>query len=201
MARVGDGVNRMTKANHHFFVFNAFTDIRFRFVWRFVALLDLQRYFIRPAVFRTTQCANRADNRGIHIGSGPCNHAAGEGGGVEFVFGVQHQRNMHRFFPASRRLFAMQQMQEVAANGIIVSFRLNTLAVMAVVIPVQENRTERCQQLVGNIACTGDGVPFFFRQRTAQRGDAGAHHVHRVRGSRQRFQNGTHVCGQSAQRF
>jgi hypothetical protein len=44
---------------------------------------------------------------------------------------------MHRFFPASRRFFAMQQVQEVTANGIIVSFRLNALAVMAVVIPVQ----------------------------------------------------------------
>ncbi|MPN44357.1 hypothetical protein SDC9_191922 [bioreactor metagenome] len=55
------------------------------------------------------------------------------------MLGVQHQRNMHRFFPASRRLFAMQQVQEVTANGIIVSFRLNTLAVMAVVIPVQKD--------------------------------------------------------------
>ena len=44
-------------------------------------------------------------------------------------------------------------------------------------------------------------MTFFFRQRTAQRGDAGAHHIHRMRGSRQRFQHGAYVSGQSAQRF
>ncbi|MPN44356.1 hypothetical protein SDC9_191921 [bioreactor metagenome] len=44
-------------------------------------------------------------------------------------------------------------------------------------------------------------MTFFFRQRTAQRGDAGAHHIHRMRGSRQRFQHGAYVSRQSAQRF
>lgn len=142
MTRVGDGINRMTKTNDHFFVFHPLADIGFGFVRRFVALLDLQRHFIRPAVLRPAQCTNRANNRGIHIRAGARNHPAGKGGGVKLVFGVQHQRNMHRLFPALRRLFAMQQMQEVTADGVVIGFRLNAFAVVAVVIPVEKNRAK-----------------------------------------------------------
>lgn len=142
VARVGNGINRMTKTNHYFFVFHPLADISFGFVRRFVALLDLQRHFIRPAVFRPAQCANRANNGGIHIRASARNHPAGKGGSVKLVFGVQHQRNMHRLFPALRRLFAVQQMQEVTADRVVISFRLDAFAVVAVVIPVEKNRTK-----------------------------------------------------------
>ncbi len=100
------------------------------------------------------------------------------------MLGIQHQRNMHRLFPALGWLFTVQQMQEMAADGIIVGFRLNTFAVVAVVIPVKKDRAERGQQLIGNIARAGDGMSLFFRQGAAQRGNAGTHHIHRVRGRR-----------------
>lgn len=80
------------------------------------------------------------------------------------MLGIQHQRNMHRLFPALGWLFTVQQMQEMAADGIIVGFRLNTFAVVAVVIPVKKDRAERSQQLIGNIARAGDGMSLFFRQ-------------------------------------
>ncbi len=77
------------------------------------------------------------------------------------MLGIQHQRNMHRLFPALGWLFTVQQMQEMAADGIIVGFRLNTFAVVAVVIPVKKDRAERGQQLIGNIARAGDGMSLF----------------------------------------
>ncbi len=161
VARVSDGVNRMTKTNDHFFVFHALADICFGFVRRFVALLDLQRHFIRPAVFWPAQCANRANNRGIHIRAGARNHPTGKGGGVKLVFGVQHQRDMHRLFPALRWLFAVQQMQEVTADGVVIGFRLDAFAVVAVVIPIKENRAKRRQQFVGNIRAPETVCPLF----------------------------------------
>lgn len=97
------------------------------------------------------------------------------------MLGVQHQRNMHRLFPALRRLFAMQQMQEVTADGIVIGFWLDAFAVVAVVIPVEKNRAKRRQQFVGNIPRTRDGMTLFFWQRATERGDAGAHNIHRVR--------------------
>ena len=109
------------------------------------------------------------------------------------MLGVQHQRNVHCFFPALRRFFAVQQVQEMAADRVVIGFWLNTLAVVTVVIPVEQDGTERGQQLIGNITRAGNGVPLFFRQRTAQRRYAGAHHVHRMRCCWQRFQYGTDV--------
>ena len=96
------------------------------------------------------------------------------------MFGVQHQRNMHRLFPALRRLFTMQQMQEMTAYRIVIGFRLDAFTVVAVVIPVEKNRAQRRQQFVGNITRAGDGMPLFFWQRAAERGNAGAHNIHRV---------------------
>ena len=54
------------------------------------------------------------------------------------MFGVQHQRDMHRLFPALRRL-AVQQMAKVTADRVVISFRLDAFAVVAVVIPVEES--------------------------------------------------------------
>lgn len=77
------------------------------------------------------------------------------------MFGVQHQRDMHRLFPALRWLFAVQQMQEVTADGVVIGFRLDAFAVVAVVIPIKENRAKRRQQFVGNIPRARDGMPSF----------------------------------------
>lgn len=114
-----------------------------------------------PCRVSAAQRANRADNRGVDIRAGSGNHPAGKRRGVELMLGIQHQRNMHRLFPALGWLFTVQQMQEMAADGIIVGFRLNTFAVVAVVIPVKKDRAERGQQLIGNIARAGDGMSSF----------------------------------------
>lgn len=68
---------------------------------------------------------------------------------------------MHRLFPAGGRRFAVQQVQEVAADGIVVGLRLNALAVVAVVIPIQQHRSQRGQQPVGDVARAGRAMLLF----------------------------------------
>ena len=75
----------------------------------------------------------------MHVGAGAGNHAAGEGGGVELVLGVEDQRGMHRLDPGVRWLLAVQQMQEVAADGVIVGFDFDPLAVVREVMPVEQH--------------------------------------------------------------
>src|SRR3546814_7484530 len=72
--------------------------------------------------------------------------------GIELVLGIQHQRRVHGLDPRSLRLFLMQQVQEVTADRIFIGFvDFDDLAVVRVVIPVQQHRTEACHQLVGDV--------------------------------------------------
>ena len=70
---------------------DALADIRFRFVGIVVTLLDVQRHFIRAAVFRAAQRADGARDGRMDVRARAGDDAAGEGRGVEFVFRVQDQ--------------------------------------------------------------------------------------------------------------
>ena len=94
------------------------------------------------------------------------------------MLGIEVERGVHRPNPGVRRRPAMQQVQKMAADGVIVGFDKNMLAVMAVVIPVSQHRAERGDQAIRNIACTGDAVIILFRQRATQHGHTGSQHVH-----------------------
>lgn len=108
---------------------------------------------------------------------------------------------MHGFFPRRRRFFAMQQVQEVAADRVVVRFHFDALAVMAIVVPVQQHGAERRHQAVGDVARAWRVMVVFFRQGAAQHGHARAHHVHRVGGGGQGFQRGFDGGRQAAQGF
>jgi hypothetical protein len=95
----------------------------------------------------------------------------------------------------------MQQMQEVAADRIIVRLHRDAAARATEVIPVREHRAQRCDQLVGNIARAARAMRGRLGQGTAHRRDAGAQHVHGMRGWRQDFQCAAHRARQPAQRF
>ncbi|SAK97541.1 hypothetical protein AWB75_07128 [Caballeronia catudaia] len=115
------------------------------------------------------------------------------------MFGVKIERYVHRIDPRLRRRHAMQQMQEVSADGIVVGFDFDALAVMRVVIPVQQHRAERGHQTVGDILRARRVVIVLLGQQRAEHGDAGAHDVHRIRGRRNPFERGLEVRGQAAQ--
>ncbi|SAK98046.1 hypothetical protein AWB82_07183 [Caballeronia glebae] len=95
----------------------------------------------------------------------------------------------------------MQQMQKVPADGIVIGFDFDAPAIVRIVIPVQQHRAERGHQLVGDIFRARHVVVFLLRQNRAEHGDAGAHHVHRMRGRRNPFERGLQVRGQPAQRL
>ena len=63
----------------------------------------------------------------------------------------------------------MQQMQEVSTHRVVLGLHMNTLAVVAVVIPVAQHRAEGGNELVGNIAGTGDVVIVLLRQHAQSR--------------------------------
>ena len=99
---------------------------------------------------------------------------------------------MHRALVRWRRLPAMEQMQEMRADRIVVGFDLDPAAVVGVVVPVQQHRSERGHQSVGDVARAGLIVVVGLRQHAAERGDAAPQDVHRMRGGRQQFQRLQH---------
>ncbi len=113
---------------------------------------------------------NRSDTSG---GANP----GGEGRGVEFVLGVEDQRNVHHLDVQLARLLAVQQVQEMAADGHFVGHTLDALAFAAEAIPVAHDRRERGQQAVGLVVLLGKD---FLGFQVAQERAAGAHDVHRV---------------------
>src|SRR3546814_6647701 len=79
-----------------------------------------------------------------------------EGRSVELVLGIQNQRDVHHLDVQLARLLAMQQVQEMAADGGFVSHTLDALAFVAKAIPVAHDRRERGQQAVGLVVLLGE---------------------------------------------
>ena len=95
---------------------------------------------------------------------------------------------------------AMQQMQEVAADRVVVGLDVDPLAVMRVVEPVEQCGAEAGHQAIDDVARAWLVLIVLLRQHAAQRRHRGAHHVHWMRGRGQRLQRLLHRSGQSAQR-
>jgi hypothetical protein len=141
IAWIGHGIDRVSEADDHFFLFDARTNVFVGFIRRFVALLNLERDFVRSAVLRSAQCADGAGEARIHVRAGAGDYTRGERGGVEFMLGVENKRGVHRANPIRRRRTAMQQVQEVRRDRVVVGFHVNALTGMRVVIPVRQHRT------------------------------------------------------------
>ena len=101
-----------------------------------IALLDLERDFVGAAVLRAAQRADRAGDRRVDVRARARDHAGGERRGVEFVLGVQDSARHASRAPTLRRRLAVQQMQEVPADGVVVGLDFDALAVVRVVVPV-----------------------------------------------------------------
>src|SRR5690606_28879473 len=177
----------------------ALADVFFSLIGVLVALLGFKSHFVGTAVLGTAQGADGTGNRGVEVRTCTGDNAAGKGGGVELMLGVQVQRDVHGFFPLGRWLLAMQQVQEVRADTVVVGLYVDHLAVVAVVVPVQQGRTQASHQTVGDVACVGQVVVVFFRQHAAQNRHGSTHHVHGVAVGRQGFQRGLQGQRQATQ--
>ena len=74
------------------------------------------------------------------------------------MLGVQVQRDVHGAHPLFAGLLAVQQVQEVAADAVVVGLHVDGAAVVAVVVPVQQGRAQVGHQAVGDVARAGQVV-------------------------------------------
>jgi len=108
----------------------------------------------------------------------------------------QMQEYMSVPVPAITR--AVQHVQEMAADRVVVGLDVDALARVAVAVPVGEHRTEAGEQPVGDVARAGDAVVVLLGQRAAEHRNTRAHHVHRVARRGQALQCVEHRRRQSA---
>ena len=200
VARIAGGIDRVTEADHDLLARHPFAYVGLGLVRVGVALLDLEGRLVGAAVLGAAQCADGAGDAGIQVRTGTGDDPGGEGGGVELVLGIEDQRGVHRAHPVLGRRFAVKQVQEVAADGIVVGFHLDALAVDRVVIPVEQHRTEAGHQPVDQLAGLLGRLLRFLRQQAAEHRAAAAQHIHRVGRRRQLFQGVLQGLGQPAHR-
>ena len=155
---------------------------------RAIALLNLERDLVRAAVLRSAQRADAAGDAGVKVGAGAGDHTGSERRGVELVLGVQHERGVHRANPGVRRRAPVQQRQKMRGHGVGVGLGLDADAFAREVVPVEQHAAERRDEPVGEIARVLRRL-IALGLDAAERRDAGAQHVHRVRGVRQRFEH------------
>ena len=189
----------MAKADHHFLLFDPRTDIGLGLIRSVVAFLHLKGHFVGTAMFRTTQRADTAGDAAVHIRAGTGDHPRGESRRIELVLGIQVERGVHGADPGFTRLLAMQQMEEMPADGIVVGFHLDALAVVAEVVPVQQRGTQRSHQLVGNVTSARVIVVVLFWRHATQYRHSRAHHIHRMSRRRQLFKRNLQCRRQPAQ--
>ncbi len=88
----------------------------------------------------------------------------------------------------------------MAPHRVVVRFDLDPTPVGGVVIPVEQDRPERCYATVRNFPRPDRVLVPSLRQHASQRGQAGTHDIHRMRGGRNLLQNPLHLLGQAAHR-
>ncbi len=148
---------------------------------------QIHRGLVRPSVQRTPECPDAADDGTVEIRQRGGDHAHRERGRVKLVFGVEHERNVHRADVRFRRGFAQEQVQEMRGDVRVVGLRLDALAVFRELIPIQQHRRERREQPVARRE-RARAVNGAFRFQAAQHRATRAQHVHRVRVGGQQFQ-------------
>ena len=97
------------------------------------------------------------------------------------------------------RLLAVQQMQEMRGDRIVVGFHVDAAAVTGEMPPVQQHRAEARHEFVGDVARFRGRMAVSFGQYRSQHRTARAHHVHRMRVGGHQFQRVLHDRRQAAQ--
>ncbi len=135
-------VNAMPETHDEFLLRQFFQQSFFRLVGCLVEVDQIHRGLVRAAVQRTAQRPDAADDGAVKVRQRGGDHAHGERGRVELVFGVEHERNVHRADVRFRRGFAQEQVQEMRGDVRVVGLRLDALAVFRELIPIQAASTE-----------------------------------------------------------
>jgi hypothetical protein len=77
---------------------------------------------------------------------------------------------------------AVEEMEEVCSDGVVVCFDFDAMAGVREVVPVEEDGAERGHEAVGDVEGGVDGVGLGFGLDGGEHGDADAEDVHGMRG-------------------
>ena len=179
----------MPEAGNNFLAPESFANVRFGFIRAAVTMLDFECRFIGTTVFRTTQRPDGAGDGRIHIGPGTGNNARSKGRGIELMFGIQDQCSMHGPHPPLAGFLAMQQMQEMTTDRIIVGLQFNAPPVFMVMVPVQQHGTEPGHEPINNGTCCLTIAVLRLRHATSQQRTPAAHDIHGMGRCRDLFQH------------
>ena len=144
--------------------------------------------FVRAAVERPLQRADRAGDRRVHVAQRRRDHPGGEGGRVEGVLGVQHQRDAESVDDHRIRNLSERHVEEVLRIVEVVP-RLDQVEPAAATLLVRDDRRQLRQQVDGAAV-----VQFGIQDSAgleeggverAELADRGADGIHRMRGHRQ----------------
>jgi hypothetical protein len=174
-------------------------DIGFRFVGIAVSLLISSDTSLAPPCFGP-RSAPMPPVIALYMSEPvPAMHAAGEGAGVVLVLGVEDERGVHRPHPGFLGLLAVQQVQVVTADRVVVGDRVDAFSGILKMKPVQEHGAERSHQPVGDVPRALGRVLLVLGLERAEHRAAGPHHVHRMRALRQLLQRPLQGLRQPAQ--
>ena len=110
------------------------------------------------------------------------------------MLGVEDQRDVHHLHVQLAGLPAVEQGEEVPADGRLVAVAVDALAFVGEAVPVGHDRREGGEQAVGDVALL---VEAQLRFQGAEDRGAGAHHVHRVGVLGIRSRTSFSACGRS----
>ena len=189
----------MAEADDDFLVLDAAADVGLCLVGRGVALLDLEGDLVGSAVLGAFESADGSGDAGVEVGAGAGDDAGSEGGGVELVLGVEDERGVHGADPLGGGGMAVEEMEEVGADAVVLCFNGDAAAVACEVVPVEEDGAERGKEAVGDEEGGGCGVGLGFGLDGGEHGDADVEDVHGVRGAGDLLEGDFDGLGKAAQ--
>ena len=104
------------------------------------------------------------------------------------MLGVQDQRGMHGAHPQLARRFAVQQMQEMRGDRIVVGVHFDAPAAVTEVVPVAQHRRQARQYPIRQLTRRRGRMLRMLRLETAEHRHAAAQHIHRVTRARQQLE-------------
>ncbi len=129
------------------------------FLRRREAFDQFHRRLVGAAVQRAAQRADGAGDAGVEVGQGRGANPRGEGGCVELMLGVEDQRDVHHLHVQLAGLLAVEQGEEVPADGRLVAVAVDALAFVGEAVPVGHDRREGGEQAVGDVALLVEAQP------------------------------------------
>ena len=183
-ARVERLVNAMADAHDLLLLRQLLLDVGIDFVFAPDFLEHVDHAFVRAAVQRPFQGADRERDRGVEVGQRRDGDARAEGRGVHAVIGVQHKRDIERVARFLRLRLAVDQIEEMLRLGQIVAHRRERFA-LAGAMKIGGDHADLRRDAAG-AALVDLARRFLVHLRVVktEHGDGGPHDVHRVGGFR-----------------